>query len=76
MKIRALTGSGLTAKSLIGAELVITVLSGVFAVVNHVMHGPAGVTAIFTVLAALSVISAAAMASVLWLFNLPVQHDF
>lgn len=58
---------------LIGAELVLIVLSGLFAVVNHAFHGPAAVTVIFTVLAVAAALAAAVMASLVWLFNLPTD---
>lgn len=71
MKPRAITKGGLPAKALVGAELVVAVLSGTFAVVNHAMHGTAITTAIFAGLAAAAVLAATVMAGLLWLVNLP-----
>lgn len=63
------------AKTLVGAELTLAVLSGVFAVVNHSMHAPAAVTAVFASLAGAAVLVAAVMASLLWLFTLPAGES-
>lgn len=71
MKPRVITMSGLLAKSMLGAEMVIALLSGTFAVVNHSMHGTVITTAIFAVLAVAAVLVAVVMACLLWLVNLP-----
>ena len=62
------------AKALVVTQIILAVLSGVFAAVNGSHVGPPAVTIIFTVLAVAAVVSAAIMASLLWLFNLPSEE--
>jgi hypothetical protein len=63
-----------TGTLLVGAELGIVVLSGLFAIMNHTFSGPAAVTVIFAVLAIAAALATAVMAGLLWLFNLPTDQ--
>jgi hypothetical protein len=59
------------AKALVGTQILLAVLSGVFAAVNIAHTGPPAVIIIFTVLAVAAAISATVMNGLIWLFNLP-----